>query len=672
MKKFYKIAFLIIGLIFFSPAFDTFAKDTSNVIYVDGTEIPITQDTEGNIIINGNYLDIFEPQQLVDAAKQIMNQRRDSLVVIPRDSIMYVYDTDYYFEGYDKNTGQKYFQNEFFLYNSAADRIMFCVEPNQFKIGEGENIPTTVLDGDANAKEKVALISQVSNQLALESGDHNYAVAGQSLIHQTILNNYTVTNENILNNYKNNINNRIKEYSAKPSFASQSINLSFNYDDNLYEAIVHDENNVLSMYYNDINNLVVNNVTFNVDSNNNLYISTPNKITGELLINNETAQNKLHHNNNHYQPTYVVHDIHQDLVSNLPFDITYDFRITTHHANITGLKVDTSNNPLANAKFGLYADKNNDDQINSDEPLLNTITTNTDGIIAFNDIPLGNYIVKELEAPRGYIIDETLYPIDLAESNTVYPINQNEAIINVEKRGSFKITKTGPQAELLENVEFNIYLDSNKNNTLDSEDQLMANLITNNNGVAELNDLKLGTYFIQETKSQPGYELNQDIISVNVTDDNYNVLQDINIVNQYKLGAIEINKVNPENEPLEGVEFNVYLDINTNEQIDDEDQLICIDTTDQNGKININNLELGQYLIKETNTIDGYIKSEEQKIINIDKHNNNDLLSVTFVNQHAETSKKQPVLTGSTSKLVEIVLLISIFYQILILVHKFI
>ena len=80
-----------------------------------------------------------------------------------------------------------------------------------------------------------------------------------------------------------------------------------------------------------------------------------------------------------------------------------------------------SEEPIENVKIELY---------NEDGYVLNTGYTNEDGIYTFNFKTIGTYYMQQLEAPDGYIIDDTLYRVktDQDENFTFYTtiINQYE------------------------------------------------------------------------------------------------------------------------------------------------------------------------------------------------------------------------------------------------------
>ena len=78
------------------------------------------------------------------------------------------------------------------------------------------------------------------------------------------------------------------------------------------------------------------------------------------------------------------------------------------------------------------------------------------------------------------------------------------------------------------------------------------------------------------------------------------------------LGTLVINKIDSYSaEPLANVEFEIY-------KVSDLETLIKKVKTDINGKAEIQNLEIGEYVIKEVNTPSGYHKLKVDQIVTIE------------------------------------------------------
>lgn len=633
MKKFKLIFLTIIAIILFSPYFNLNAE-SYETIEVGDTKIPISYSKNGNILIDANYATADNIGEIVDKSSEKFKKRSDNLILLYRDDILFVASPKYYFTGTDRINGRKYFQHEYFLYHQKWNQIMYCVEPEQFKVGNGENNIINRFDNDIELKNKISTISQISSKLSLEKGTLDYAIAGQSLIHELLMNDYTVTRGNdLLNQYKEEIKTEINNFTKTPSFAGKELNLSYNYETEEFEGTFYDENQVLDKYYNKINNLNINDINFSID-NNSLTIKTKKVIQEPLAIDENLVGEAVKHNNGDITEINLTSSTYQDLVGILKNEIKYDFKIKTPLGRITGIKTDEFGNYLENAQFSLYFDKNKNQIIDQEDLLLNTIKSDALGNVVFENIPLGSYIVKETLAPQGYEINETLFPLEITVDSLDQNILGGENIINNSKRGGFLIIKKDEANNLIEGVDFEIYKDVNANDTIDTEDILLDTKVTNNEGKIQYENLPLGQYLIKETKTLDNLELNDNINKIIIDDNNYQTIQVIEVINMFKKGSIKIHKIDNFNNNLANAKFNLYKDTNKDNQIDEKDELIVEEAiSNENGEIIFDSLMLDTYLIKEIEAPEGYTLSEEIKSIEINPDNYKDENKITFINE---------------------------------------
>ena len=188
---------------------------------------------------------------------------------------------------------------------------------------------------------------------------------------------------------------------------------------------------------------------------------------------------------------------------------------------------------------------------------------------------------------------------------------------NTEVKGKIVINKVGEKFIISNNkysysntklakVEFGIY-DKNRN--------LIKKIYTDKNGNAEIDDLKLGIYYIKELQTLKGYILDNKEYKIELTyKDQYTsvVTNKINLNNYLEKGKLEFTKtdlINGEVIP------NTIIEIYT-----DNDKLIFTGKTDKNGKIIINNLKLGKYYILEKEAATGYTITDEKVYFEIKKN----------------------------------------------------
>ncbi len=109
--------------------------------------------------------------------------------------------------------------------------------------------------------------------------------------------------------------------------------------------------------------------------------------------------------------------------------------------SIEGIKVDDKGNPLEDALIGLFTA---DTKEFTKDTAVMTVKSGKDGYFSFSDVIVGKYIVKELEAPEGYILDEKSYDVEIEEDQQIVKLT----IVNTMKIGKLVLKydyKTSPK-----------------------------------------------------------------------------------------------------------------------------------------------------------------------------------------------------------------------------------
>ena len=96
---------------------------------------------------------------------------------------------------------------------------------------------------------------------------------------------------------------------------------------------------------------------------------------------------------------------------------------------VEGIKVNESDEPLENALFGLFAV---DTAEFTSENAYMTAVSDENGYFEFDEIPYGEYIVREIEAPTGYILSGESYPVTVCEDGETITIRTINKPITVE------------------------------------------------------------------------------------------------------------------------------------------------------------------------------------------------------------------------------------------------
>ncbi|OUC02451.1 collagen-binding protein [Bacillus thuringiensis serovar medellin] len=299
------------------------------------------------------------------------------------------------------------------------------------------------------------------------------------------------------------------------------------------------------------------------------------------------------------------------------------------HLQIKKVDENDENIVLKDAKF---------DVIDKDNNVVATVTTNEKGIAEVKDLPLGDYFVKEINAPEGYIKVDTPVKVTIDNTNVIELVMKNTRKV---ENGQFKLLKKDSESgQLLPGAKFDV---------IDKDGKVVETIVTDDKGEALSKQLPVGSYTLKEVEAPKGYELSSSSVSVDVE---ANKVVTVDVVNkkisEKVTGQFEIVKVdaNDKTKLLSGAEFEVYKDGKK------------VDTlrTDKTGKVVSQKLEPGKYTLKETKAPLGYkllkeeieVVVEANKVVEVQVENAKELGSLQVIKKDAESGK---VLAGAEFKL---------------------
>lgn len=267
---------------------------------------------------------------------------------------------------------------------------------------------------------------------------------------------------------------------------------------------------------------------------------------------------------------------------------------TRTHGSISITKTD-GNQPLSGAFFGLYKDA-----AAAEEP-IDIQKTDKNGKALFADLEAGTYYVKEIAAPNGYVLDETIRPFTIG-GNDAWDVKTD--IENSLKQYTLKLTKKGDDGKLLEGVEFTL-----------SGNGITKKSASGQDGVVTFEGLHFGKYTITETKAPQGY-VPAGSINVEVKGDSSNgsVIQVGDVIN--KRTKLTVTKFAEDGKTaLPGAKFviksadgkYVKVDGTSFASFADKKEDATAIVTGENGTFTLEYLPLGKYVLEEIEAPEGYM-----------------------------------------------------------------
>lgn len=309
--------------------------------------------------------------------------------------------------------------------------------------------------------------------------------------------------------------------------------------------------------------------------------------------------------------------------------------------------------PYEGAAFEIYDSNNHRITMQYTYPQvtsIHTFYTNKEGyLITPEKLPYGDYTLKEVQAPYGYVLDDTPIPFSISQENsstdtgvTVVKVKARD----VAQKGVINITKTG---EIFSSVEenkgvytpkysisnlkgaiFEIYA-AEDITTLDGtvryeQGTLVDTITTDDDGVAKSKELYLGKYTVIEKTAPNGYVHNAAKYDAELTYAGQNVSvtsTDISVYNDRQKVSVSLKKIMANdktfgignNGEITSVRFGIYAgeDIKaSNGDVIPKDALITFANCDKNGSIVFDcDLPVGfKWYVKEIATDKHYILSD--------------------------------------------------------------
>ena len=222
--------------------------------------------------------------------------------------------------------------------------------------------------------------------------------------------------------------------------------------------------------------------------------------------------------------------------------------------------------------------------------------TNFAGVAMFNEIEPGAYRVTEIAAPAGYIMSDEVYNTTVISGDTV-----EVPIINEEKPGLRIIKYDSKTMRALPNISFEVFKDT----------QSLGIFKTDEFGEILLTDLDPGTYLAKEVATDSSHIINSNPQQIEL--EGSDGILELIFFNDQKPGIHLVKLDSTTLEPLPNARFRI-------EHVGGTFSKEYV--TDENGEVDISDLEPGAYQVTELEAPDGYLIDDAQRVIQINGNEN--------------------------------------------------
>lgn len=295
--------------------------------------------------------------------------------------------------------------------------------------------------------------------------------------------------------------------------------------------------------------------------------------------------------------------------------------------------------------------------------LVDTVTTDDDGVAKSKELYLGKYTVIEKTAPNGYVHNAVKYDAELTYAGQNVSVTSTDlSVYNERQKVSVSLKKImaedktfdiGNNGEIT-SVRFGVYADEDikaNNGDVIPKDALITFANCDKNGNISFDcDLPIGFkwyvkeivtdmhYILSDTKYEFDTEYQgQDIKVIDIKINN-----DKAIENNLIYGSVKGLKVDRETqEVIKGATFGLFKSDITEFT---EDKAILTAVTDENGVFVFNNIPYGEYLIKELKSADGYLDNED--VFTVIIKDNEQVVGLTAINDKVPELKTTATVNG--------------------------
>ncbi len=278
---------------------------------------------------------------------------------------------------------------------------------------------------------------------------------------------------------------------------------------------------------------------------------------------------------------YALNETEMQFEVDADGNITGDMTIRDDFTRVQLVKLDENDQPLEGVQFTLSS---------MDGDILKIEVSDENGLVTFDRIPYGTFVIEESRPLNGYILTDKKVTV-IVTGEFVNPLEPLDTFKNYPNQAV--IRKVDQNGKPLEGAVFGLF---------DEYGIREMTAVSDENGLVRFEKIPHGDYTIREIEAPLGYLLCKEVVNLTV-DDSY-VGSDTPIAtltNHFK--RLRYKKVDTSGKALAGVEFSL-INAKTNEIVETV-------VSDERGEFIFTEFDYGDWIIRETKVPDSYMQMED-------------------------------------------------------------
>ncbi len=281
--------------------------------------------------------------------------------------------------------------------------------------------------------------------------------------------------------------------------------------------------------------------------------------------------------------------------------------------------------------------------------IVDTITTESDGVASSKELYLGKYEIREITAPHGMVLNGTIQTVELTYAGQEVAITETAGnLYNERQKVKISLSKVLEQNELfgigmngeLKNIIFGLYAKTDlvaDDGTVIPAGGLIEIVTFDDNGMATVSaDLPLGSYYLQERSTDEHYILDDTHYEFEFSygsQETHMVEISVNggdpIKNDLKYGMISGRKVDEDGHVIAGAIFGLFR--NDENEYTAENAYLTAESA-QDGTFKFEKVPFGTWVVREIQPAKGFVLNEKAYPVTVSE--DGDVVSFQLENRY--------------------------------------